>query len=260
MPRFAANLSMMFTEVPFLDRFAAAAAAGFGGVEYLFPYDHPAEAVRDALNAAGLEQALFNLPPGDFAQGERGLAALPGREAEFKESVAKALHYADVIGAKRLHCMAGLVPADADMARRADTYVANLAYLAEAAAPLGITIVIEPINTRSIPGYFLNYQRDGRRYIERVGAANLKLQFDFFHCQIMEGDLAMHLEEFIGVIDHVQVAGVPERHEPDTGEINYPYLFAHLDRLEYRGWVGCEYQPKGRTEDGLGWFEPYRQR
>lgn len=260
MPRFAANLSMMFTEVPFLDRFAAARAAGFAGVEYLFPYDHPAEAVRDALAATGLEQALFNLPPGDFSKGERGLAALPGREAEFKDSVAKALHYAEVIGARRLHCMAGLVPADADRAAYAGTYLSNLADLAEQAAPMGITIVIEPINTRSIPGYFLNYQRDGRRFIEKVGAANLKLQFDCFHCQIMEGDLAMHLEEFMGVIDHVQIAGVPERHEPDTGEINYPYLFERLDRLGYQGWVGCEYQPKGRTEDGLGWFAPYRRR
>lgn len=259
MPRFAANLSMMFTEVPFLERFAAARAAGFTGVEYLFPYEHPAEAVRDALHGAGLEQALFNLPPGDFAKGERGLAALPGREAEFKESVAKALYYAEVIGAKRLHCMAGLVPPDADRAPYASTYLANLAHLTEAAAPMGITVVIEPINTRSIPGYFLNYQRDGRRFIEKVGAGNLKLQFDCFHCQIMEGDLAMHLEELIGVIDHVQIAGVPERHEPDVGEINYPYLFERLDRLGYQGWVGCEYQPKGRTEDGLGWFAPYRQ-
>lgn len=258
MPRFAANLSMMFTEVPFLDRFAAASAAGFAGVEYLFPYDHPAEEVRAALDAAGLEQALFNLPPGDFANGERGLAALPGREAEFRDAVDKALHYAQVIGAKRLHCMAGLIKEGDDRAAFERTYLANLALVAEKAAPLGITIVIEPINTRSIPGYFINYQAEGRRVIEAVGADNLKLQLDFFHCQIMEGDLAMRLRAFFDIVAHVQVAGVPERHEPDTGEISYPYLFALLDELGYTGWVGCEYMPKGRTLDGLGWFAPYR--
>lgn len=259
MPRFAANLSMMFTERPFLERFAAAEAVGFEAVEYLFPYDHDPEVIRAALDAAGLEQAVFNLPPGDFAAGERGIAALPGREAEFRDGLDKALHYARVIGAERLHCMAGLIGAKDDRAAFASTYLANLALAAERAAPLGITILIEPINTRSIPGYFLNYQRDARRIIEQVGAANLRLQFDFFHCQIMEGDLAQHLKELIGVIDHVQVAGVPERHEPDVGEINYPYLFDLLDVLGYAGWVGCEYQPKGRTEDGLGWFEPYRR-
>ena len=260
MPRFAANLSMMFTEVPFLDRFAAAAAAGFDGVEYLFPYDHPAEEVKAALDAAGLEQALFNLPPGDFAKGERGLAALPGREAEFAAALDKALHYAEVIGARRLHCMAGLIGEGNDRAAFERTYRANLALAAAKAAPSGITIVIEPINTRSIPGYFINHQGEGRRIIEAVGAPNLKLQFDFFHCQIMEGDLAMRLRAHFDIVDHVQVAGVPERHEPDTGEVNYGYLFALLDELGYTGWVGCEYMPKGRTEDGLGWFQPYRRK
>jgi len=260
MPRFAANLSMMFTDRPFLERFAAAEAAGFEAVEYLFPYEHDPQAIRAALDTAGLQQAIFNLPPGDFAAGERGIAALPGREAEFRDGLDKALHYAEVIGAGRLHCMAGLIGADAERAAFSSTYLANLALAAEKAAPLGITVLIEPINTRSIPGYFLNYQRDGRRIIEQVGAANLKLQLDFFHCQIMEGDLAQHLRELIGVVDHVQVAGVPERHEPDVGEINYPYLFDLLDGLGYAGWVGCEYQPKGRTEDGLGWFQPYRKR
>lgn len=259
MPRFAANLSMMFTDRPFLDRFAAAAAAGFAAVEYLFPYEHEASEIRAALDAAGLAQALFNLPPGDFAKGERGLAALPGREAEFRDGLEKALHYAEVIGAKRLHCMAGLIGADDDRAHYSSTYLENLALAAERAAAQGITVLIEPINTRSIPGYFLNYQRDGRRIIERVGAANLKLQLDCFHCQIMEGDLAMHLRELIGVIGHIQIAGVPDRHEPDTGEIAYPYLFGVMDEIGYAGWVGCEYNPKGRTEDGLGWFRPYRK-
>lgn len=259
MPRFAANLSMMFTERPFLDRFAAAADAGFAAVEYLFPYEHPPEAIRAALDANGLEQALFNLPPGDFAKGERGIAALPGREAEFEAGLAKALHYAEVIGARKLHCMAGLIGPDDDRNHFESTYLANLTLAAERAADQGITLLIEPINTRSIPGYFLNHQREGRHIIERVGAPNLKLQLDFFHCQIMEGDLAMHLEELIGVVGHVQIAGVPERHEPDVGEINYPYLFARLDAVGYTGWVGCEYIPKGRTEDGLGWFQPYRR-
>ncbi len=259
MPRFAANLSMMFTDRPFLERFAAAAAAGFEAVEYLFPYEHPAAEIRAALDAAGLQQALFNLPPGDFAKGERGIAALPGREVEFRDGLAEALDYAQVIGTRRLHCMAGLIGAKDDRAAFSSTYLANLALAAAKAAPLGITILIEPINNRSIPGYFLTYQRDARRIIEQVGAANLKLQLDFFHCQIMEGDLAMHLQELIGVIDHVQIAGVPERHEPDVGEINYPYLFDLLDEIGYAGWVGCEYLPKGRTEDGLGWFQPYRK-
>jgi 2-dehydrotetronate isomerase len=260
MPRFAANLSMMFQDRPFLERFAAAEAAGFEAVEYLFPYEHEPEAIRAALDAAALEQALFNLPPGDFAKGERGIAALPGREAEFRDGLDQALHYAGVIGAKRLHCMAGLIGPDDDRRAFESVYLSNLALAAERAAALGITILIEPINSRSIPGYFLNYQRDGRRIIERVGAKNLKLQLDFFHCQIMEGDLAMHLKELIGVVDHVQVAGVPERHEPDVGEINYPYLFDLLDEVGYAGWVGCEYLPKGRTEDGLGWFQRYRKR
>jgi hydroxypyruvate isomerase len=259
-PRFAANLSMMFTEAPFLERFTRARAAGFEAVEYLFPYEHPAEAIRAALDAEGLEQALFNMPPGDFANGERGIAALPGREAEFREGLEQALHYAQVIGARRLHCMAGLIGPDDDRRQFESTYLANLELAARRAAEHGITVLIEPINSRSIPGYYLNYQRDGRRIIEQVGAPNLKLQLDFFHCQIMEGDLAMHLQELIGVVDHVQIAGVPERHEPDVGEINYPYLFDLLDSIGYAGWVGCEYLPKGRTEDGLGWFAPYRRR
>jgi hydroxypyruvate isomerase len=259
-PRFAANLSMMFTDVPFLERFGRAAAAGFAAVEYLFPYEHPPEAIRAALDAAGLEQALFNLPPGDFGKGERGIAALPGREAEFRDGLDQALDYARVLGATKLHCMAGLIGGKDDRAQFSSTYLANLALAANKAAAQGITVLIEPINNRSIPGYFLNYQRDGRRIIEQVGAANLKLQLDFFHCQIMEGDLAVHLRELIGIVGHVQIAGVPERHEPDIGEINYPYLFDLLDEVGYAGWVGCEYTPKGRTEDGLGWFEPYRRR
>jgi len=260
MPRFAANLSMMFTDVPFLERFGRAAAAGFEAVEFLFPYEHPAEAIAAELDRHGLTQALFNLPPGDFAKGERGIASLPGREAEFREGVETALRYAGATRCRTLHCMAGLLPEGADRAHHEAVYVENLRHAARRCAEAGITLVIEPINTRDIPGYFLNYQHQARRIIERVGEPNLKLQLDLYHCQIMEGDLARHIREFADITAHVQIAGVPERHEPDLGEVNYPYLFAVLDEVGYGGWVGCEYRPKGRTEDGLGWFAPWRRR
>jgi 2-dehydrotetronate isomerase len=260
MPRFAANLSMMFQEHPFLERFAAARAAGFEGVEFLFPYAFDAAEIAARLRENGLAQALFNMPPGDWDKGERGLAALPGREDEVARAVETALAYAKALGCERLHCMAGLLPADADRTKARSTFVANLRHAAEACGRAGVTLVIEPINTRDMPGYFLNYQRDGRAIIDEVGADNLKLQLDLYHCQIMEGDLATHLREFLPVTGHVQVAGVPERHEPDVGEVNYPYLLELLDHLGYAGWVGCEYRPRGRTEDGLGWFQPYRQR
>ncbi len=260
MPRFAANLSMMFADSPFLERFARAHAAGFEAVEFLFPYEFPPEALAAELRRFSLTQALFNLPPGDWARGERGLAALPGRRDEFRQSVETALRYASALGCRTLHCMAGVLPAGADLAACEEIYVENLRFAARRCAEEGITLVIEPINTRDIPGYFLNYQAQARRIIERVGEANLKLQLDLYHCQIMEGDLTRHIEAYADIIAHVQIAGVPERHEPDVGEINYPYLFAVLDRVGYSGWVGCEYRPKGRTEDGLGWFAPYRRR
>ena len=258
MPRFAANLSMMFQEHAFLDRFAAAKAAGFEVVEFLFPYAFPAEEIAARLRDHGLTQALFNLPPGDWDNGERGFAALPGREAEFAAALAKALDYAAAIGCRQLHCMAGIPPAGADRTACRATFVANLRRAAETAAASGITLLVEPINTRDIPGYFLNYQRDGRAVVEEIGAPNLRLQLDLYHCQIMEGDLATHLRQFLPVTGHIQVAGVPERHEPDVGEVNYPYLFGLLDELGYDGWIGCEYRPRGRTEDGLGWFAAYR--
>ncbi|MFO1069287.1 MAG: 2-oxo-tetronate isomerase [Geminicoccaceae bacterium] len=258
MPRFAANLSMMFQEVPFLERFAAARAAGFTGVEFLFPYDFPKEEVAARLKGAGLQQALFNTVPGNFAAGERGLASLPGREAEFQAGVDKALDYAAALGCPTIHCMAGLRPAGSTDAQLEPVYVANLKEAAAKAARQGVTVVIEPINTRDIPGFFLNYQRQARAVIEKVGAANLKLQLDLYHCQIMEGDLAVHIRDYADITGHVQIAGVPERHEPDVGELNYPYLFDVLDRTGYAGWVGCEYRPRGKTEDGLGWFRPWR--
>lgn len=260
MPRFAANLSMMYTEHDFLDRFAAAAKDGFQAVEYLFPYDHPAAEIRQRLDAHGLTQALFNAPPGDWAAGERGIAALPGRETEFRNAFAKALEYAAVIGNDRVHVMAGLVPADADRARCRAVYLVNLAYAAASAAAHGITVLIEPINTRDMPGYFLNRQDDAQAICQQVGAANLKVQFDCYHCQIVEGDIAKKLERDFGGIGHIQIAGVPERHEPDIGELNYPYLFDVIDRLGYTGWIGCEYRPRAGTSEGLGWLKPYLKR
>ncbi|TDF63083.1 2-oxo-tetronate isomerase [Cupriavidus sp. L7L] len=257
MPRFAANLSMMYNEHAFLDRFAAAAADGFQAVEYLFPYEHPAAELRARLDANGLTQALFNAPPGDWAAGERGLASLPGREAEFRDALGRALEYAGVIGNDRVHVMAGLVPADADRARYRATYLENVAFAAKAAAAQGVTIVLEPINTRDMPGYFLNRQDDAQAICKEVGAANLKVQFDCYHCQIVEGDIAMKLRRDMAGIGHIQIAGVPERHEPDLGELNYPYLFDLIDSLGYKGWIGCEYRPRAGTSEGLGWLKPY---
>ncbi|SPA49701.1 2-oxo-tetronate isomerase [Cupriavidus taiwanensis] len=257
MPRFAANLSMMYHEHAFLDRFAAAAADGFQAVEYLFPYEHPAAELRARLDANGLAQALFNAPPGDWAAGERGLASLPGREAEFRDAVGRALEYAGVIGNDRVHVMAGLVPADAERARYRATYLENVAFAAQEAAAQGVTIVLEPINTRDMPGYFLNRQDDAQAICKEVGAANLKVQFDCYHCQIVEGDIAMKLRRDIAGIGHIQIAGVPERHEPDLGELNYPYLFDLIDSLGYTGWIGCEYRPRAGTSEGLGWLKPY---
>jgi hydroxypyruvate isomerase len=248
MPRFAANLSMMFTEHPFLERFDAAAAAGFKAVEFLFPYAHPAAKVRDAMDRNGLELALFNAPPGDWDSGERGLAALKGRAAEFRASIGRALDYVAVLGPGRLHVMAGL--AEGPEARQ--QYIENLAWAAEAAGAQ--RLCIEPINSRDMPGYHLNNSTDAVTVLEAVGAANLGLQFDLYHAQIMEGDLTRRLEALMPRIAHIQIAGVPDRHEPDTGEVDYMHLFAAMDRLEYDGFVGCEYRPAGRTEEGLGWF------
>jgi hydroxypyruvate isomerase len=254
MPRFAANLSMMFTEAPFLERFGAAAAAGFSGVEFLFPYEQSARTIARELERHRLANALFNLPPGDFAAGERGMASLPGREDEFARSVRLALDYARVLGTPRLHVMAGLLPHGADRASHRATYVANLRRATELAAPAGVELLIEPINTRDIPGYFLNTQAEAHAIREEVGAPNLKVQMDLYHAQIVEGDLATKLRRYLPHVGHIQIAGVPQRHEPDTGEVNYPYLFALLDELGYAGWVGCEYRPANGTIAGLGWF------
>lgn len=259
MPRFAANLSMMYQEHAFLDRFAAAAKDGFEGVEFLFPYDFDKADIRARLDDAGLTQALFNAPPGDWAGGERGIASLPGREEEFKCGIATALAYAQVLGNTRLHVMAGLLPAGADRARHHATYVSNVAYAAREAAGAGVTIVLEPINTRDMPGFFLTYQAQAHAVCKEVGAANVKVQFDLYHAQIMEGDLSVKLKQYVDGVGHVQIAGVPDRHEPDEGELHYPHLFALLDALGYNGWVGCEYRPRAGTSEGLGWLKRWRE-
>jgi hydroxypyruvate isomerase len=255
MPKFAANLTMMFNEVAFPERFAAAAKAGFKAVEFLFPYDHAPKDVAQWLKENNLENALFNLPPGNWAAGERGMAALPGREEEFRASVGRALEYAQALGTQRVHVMAGLVPEGADRNRCREVYIENLRYASREAAKHGRMVLIEPINTRDIPGYFLNTQADGHAIREAVGESNLKVQMDFYHAQIVEGDLATTFKKYFDGIGHIQVAGVPSRHEPDDGEVNYRYLFRLLDEMGYDGWVGCEYRPRGRTEDGLGWLK-----
>jgi hydroxypyruvate isomerase len=245
---------MMFTEVPFADRFAAAAGAGFSAVEFLFPYDHAPADVAGWLSAARLTNVLFNLPPGDWAAGERGLAALPGREAEFHASVSRALEYARALGTPALHAMAGVIPASGDRERCRAAYVRNLRYAARELAAEGRMLLIEPLNPRDMPGYFLRTQADAHDIREEVGAPNLKVQMDFYHAQIVEGDLTTMFRTHADAIGHVQIAGVPGRHEPDDGEVNYGYLLRMLDECGYQGWVGCEYRPKGRTEDGLGWL------
>lgn len=255
MPKFAANLTMMFNEVPFLQRFAAAARAGFEAVEFLFPYDHAPGEIAAQLRANRLQNVLFNLPPGDWEAGERGLAALPGREQEFRAGVARALAYAQALGTPRLHAMAGLLPAGADPARYRATFIGNLRHACAEAARHGITVLIEPINPRDMPGYFLNTQADAHAIREEVDAANLKVQMDLYHAQIVEGDIAMKLRRYLPHVGHIQIAGVPERHEPDTGEVNYRYLFRLLDELGYDGWVGCEYRPARGTVEGLGWMK-----
>jgi len=264
MPRFAANLSMLYNDVDFLDRFAAAARDGFKAVEYLFPYAYPSQELAARLQAHGLQQVLFNAPPGDWDAGERGLASLPGREAEFRDGIAKAIEYAQALQCPRIHVMAGLVPQGADAATVRASYVANVRYAAEQAAPHGIQILLEPINGRDMPGFFLSRQDQAHALIAEIGAANVKVQMDLYHAQIVEGDLAMKIRQYLptGNVGHLQIAGVPERNEPDVGELNYTYLFKLLDSLGYTGWIGCEYRPaRGAaphaTSDGLGWLKPW---
>jgi 2-dehydrotetronate isomerase len=255
MPRFAANLTMMFNEVPFLDRFEAAANAGFTAVEFLFPYQYQAKDVGDRLHRCGLTQALFNLPPGNWEAGEKGFAALPDRFNDLQESLRTALPYAQATGVKRLHLMAGL--ADRHDPKAVAAFHRSVVWTAEFLNPHGLDVVIEPINPRNVPGYFLNDFSFARDLIRELQIPNLKLQFDIYHCQIIHGDVTMRLREMMPITGHIQIASIPSRNEPDGEELNYPYLFAELDRLDYRGFVGCEYNPRGETTDGLAWFKPY---
>ncbi|MBQ0937318.1 2-oxo-tetronate isomerase [Ideonella paludis] len=264
MPRFAANLTMLYNEHPFLDRFAAAAADGFKGVEFLFPYAFAASEMAQRLSDHGLQQVLFNAPPGDWDAGERGLACLPARVDEFRAGIARALEYAQALKCPRIHVMAGLAPAETERAALQATYESNLAWAAVQAKSCGVDVLIEPINTRDIPGFFLNRQDEAHRIVQAIGAPNLKVQFDLYHCQIVEGDVAMKIRQYLptGRVGHFQLAGVPMRHEPDMGELNYRYLLNVLDEVatecDWEGWVGCEYRPArgavaGATTAGLGW-------
>lgn len=258
MPRFAANISTMFTEHALVDRVKAAADAGFEAVECQFPYEVPAVAMKSALEAAGIPLILINTPPGDFGAGERGLAALPGREADFRQAIATALDYAEAVGCRKIHVMAGVLPDGISREKGFALFARNLSHTVSEAdgRPIDM-LLIEPINTRDIPGYLMNKPEEARGLIERIGGPLLMLQYDFYHTQIMRGDVAKGLEEFWPLIGHVQFAGVPERQEPDIGELNCSYLFDCLDRLGYEGWVGAEYIPAGKTEDGLSWAASY---
>lgn len=270
MPRFAANLSMLYPELDFLDRFEAAARDGFEAVEYLFPYAWEARDIAARLKGNGLQQVLFNAGPGNWDGGEKGLACLPGREAEFARAIDQAVAYAQALDCPRVHVMAGLVPAGSTREAVRATYVANLRQAAAVAARQGVDLLLEPINTRDIPGFFLNRQDDAHRLIEEIGASNVKVQFDLYHCQVVEGDVAMKIRQYLptGRVGHFQIAGVPQRHEPDLGELNYPYLFGVIDEVAaqcgWQGWVGCEYRPArgtqaGGTSAGLGWMQAWKK-
>ncbi|MCC2520520.1 hydroxypyruvate isomerase [Vibrio coralliilyticus] len=258
MAKFAANLSMLFTEVDFLERFDAAAQAGFSGVEYLFPYAFDAEQIKQKLEQNNLTQVLFNLPAGDWDAGDRGIACDPSRIEEFQSGVALAIQYAKVLGNTQVNCLAGITPAGVSQQDAHAAFVINLRYAAQALHEAGLRLVIEAINTRDIPGFFLNTTEQAKAVIKEVGSDNLFIQYDIYHMQIMEGDLAPTMSANIGQIAHVQLADNPGRHEPGTGEINYPFVLKHLDELGYQGWVGCEYKPKTTTTEGLDWLNLYR--
>ena len=255
MPRFAANLTMLFTELPFLDRFEAAAKASFTGVEYLFPYDYAVDDLAARLKAHGLVQVLHNLPAGDWAKGERGIAILPDRVEEFRAGVDRAIVYATALGCTQLNCLAGIAPPGVDRSVLDATLVANLTFAADKLKAAGIKLLIEAINPIDIHGFYLTTTRQSLDLIAATGSANLFVQYDIYHMQITEGDLARTMERNLGLIPHIQLADNPGRHEPGTGEINYPFLFSHLDRIGYSGWIGCEYKPKAGTTEGLDWLK-----
>ena len=257
MPKFNANLTMLFNEVDFLDRFKAAKDAGFKGVEYLFPYPYPKDDLAERLAANGLTQVLHNLPAGDWAKGERGIACLPDRVGEFEDGVGKAIEYATALQCTQINCLAGIAPTGIDSAKLRETLVRNLQFAAGKLKLAGIRLLIEPCNTRDIPGFFLNHSKQALAIISDVGSDNLFLQYDIYHMQIMEGDLAPTIQRNLDSIRHLQLADNPGRNEPGTGEINYPFLFQFIDKLGYSGWIGCEYKPRGATVEGLGWVKPY---
>jgi hydroxypyruvate isomerase len=257
MPKFCANLTLLFNEYSFIDRFAAAAKAGFKGVEYLFPYEHDKSRLAAQLEKHGLVQVLHNLPAGDWAKGERGIGCHPHRVGEFQDGVGKAIEYARALNCKQLNCLAGICPKDAPDDRQRAAFVSNLKFAALKLKEAGIKLLIEPINTRDIPGFYLTRSHQALEIIREVGSDNLFLQYDIYHMQIMEGDLARTIEANLALIPHMQLADNPGRNEPGTGEINYAFLFDHIDRIGYKGWIGCEYKPKAKTEDGLSWIRPY---
>jgi len=259
MPRFAANLTMLFTEVPFLDRFELAAKAGFKAVEFLFPYAYRAEEIKRRLDDHGLTLILHNLPAGDWDAGERGIACQPTRIDEFKAGIENALDYAHALGVKQVNCLVGKVPAGVSEAQAHETVVGNLAYAATALKRAGLKLLIEPINTFDIPGFFLSRTPQAAGILAEVGADNLFIQYDIYHAQRMEGELAATLQRYLPLIGHIQLADNPGRNEPGSGEINYPYLFAHLDRMQYTGWIGCEYKPATTTQAGLTWLQQIAQ-
>lgn len=257
MPKLAANLTMLWNELDFLDRFAAASKAGFKAVEYLFPYAYEKQALVDKLGQHGLLQALHNLPAGDWAKGERGIACLPERRGEFRDGVGKAIDYAKALSCPKLNCLVGIAPAGADQDDLRSTLVDNLKFAAAELGKAGIQLLVEPINTRDIPGFFVNRTQQALDVFTAVGSPNLFLQYDIYHMQIMEGDLGATIERHLPRIRHVQIADNPGRNEPGSGEISHAFLFNLLDRLGYEGYVGCEYKPKGKTDEGLGWAKPY---
>jgi hydroxypyruvate isomerase len=256
-PRFNANLTLLFNEVEFLDRFRAARDAGFKGVEYLFPYAHRKHELVERLQANGLTQVLHNLPAGDWASGERGIACLPDRVGEFQDGVGQAIEYAQALQCPQLNCLAGIAPHGIDPERARDTLVGNLRFAAEKLKVAGIRLLLEACNTRDMPGFFVNRSRQALEIIDAVGSDNLFLQYDIYHMQVMEGDLAATIRRNLDRIGHLQLADNPGRHEPGSGEINYPFLFGFIDRLGYSGWIGCEYKPAGSTVEGLRWIKPY---
>lgn len=259
MPKFCANLTMLFTELDFLDRFAAAARAGFSGVEYLFPYVATKERVAEKLHQHGLKQVLHNFPAGNWEKGDRGIAVHPDRIGEYKESVDRAVEYANALGCKQLNCLAGIPPSGVSASKARETFVSNLKYAAPRLAKHGINLLIEPVNTFDIPGFFLQHTAQALAIIDEVGEKNIFLQYDIYHMQLMEGNLANTIAKNLARIAHVQLADVPGRHEPGTGEINFPFLFRYLDKIGYNGWIGCEYKPATTAAEGLGWMSSFVQ-